>query len=77
MPVAWGGLQLNDKSIADKFFKCDAGKCVALIDIKSINFSVYSKLTFAAAVFVYLLFVAASYGIISLGTSIYKYIFCD
>jgi hypothetical protein len=73
--VAWGGFQINDKSIAAKLFKCDGRNCVAKFDIRrSINFSVYSKLTLAASSLVYLLFVAAIYGIIELITSIYKYV---
>ena len=73
--VAWGGFQINDKSIAAKLFKCDGRNCAAKFDIgRSINFSVYSKLTLAASSLVYLLFVAAIYGIIELITSIYKYV---
>lgn len=73
--VAWGGFEIPSKERAFEIFDCDGENCVLKMKIEELmNFNVYSRLNFLSLAVIYILFVAAIFGILSLMISIYKYI---
>lgn len=72
--VAWGGFEIPSKERAFEIFDCDGKNCVVKMDIEELmNFNIYSKLNFLSFTVIYILFVAAIYGLLSVAISIYRY----
>ncbi|OGG60570.1 hypothetical protein A2765_05305 [Candidatus Kaiserbacteria bacterium RIFCSPHIGHO2_01_FULL_56_24] len=77
--VAWGGFEIPNKEKAEELCEStEDGRCIMKFDVnEAVNFDVYSKLSGSAAFVIYILFVAAVYGFISLILSVYDYIFVN
>lgn len=73
--VAWGGFVIPNKEWAQKYFKCENGKCSLNFKIDEVlNFTVYSKLSFPALIIIYTLLVAAMFGFFKFSIEIYNFL---